>query len=89
MARDASATGPGGSSSVALSGAIGGLAGVTLTAHRGARAAAAGAVLGAVGLGASEAVARSRQQPGEIPPMWQRIAVRRRWPRRSAGWAVA
>jgi hypothetical protein len=75
MARAASATDPGGSSSVALSGAIGGLAGVTLTGHRGTRAAAAGAVLGAVGLGASEAVARARQQPGEIPPIWQRIAV--------------
>jgi hypothetical protein len=32
-------------------------------------------VLGAVGLGASEAVARARQREGEIPALWQRIAV--------------
>ena len=30
---------------------------------------------GAVGLGASEAVARARQRPGEIPALWQRIAA--------------
>jgi hypothetical protein len=30
---------------------------------------------GAVGLGASEAVARARQRPGEIPALWQRIAT--------------
>ena len=55
--------------------AIGGLAGAALTGHRGARAAAAGAVAGAVGLGTSEAVARARQRPGEIPALWQRIAA--------------
>jgi hypothetical protein len=33
------------------------------------------AVVGAIGLGASEAVARFRQQEGEIPALWQRIAV--------------
>jgi hypothetical protein len=75
VAHDPSAIQPGGQGSVLFTGAIGGLAGVTLAAHKGARAAAAGAVLGAVGLGASETVARARQRPGEIPPIWQRIAV--------------
>jgi hypothetical protein len=31
--------------------------------------------VGAVGLGASEALARARQRPGEIPALWQRIAM--------------
>jgi hypothetical protein len=60
---------------VAFAAAIGGLAGVSLTTHRGARAAVVGTLLGAAGLGASEAVARATQRPGEIPPIWQRIAV--------------
>jgi hypothetical protein len=60
---------------VGFAGAIGGLAGAALIGHRGARAAALGAVAGAVGLGASEAVARARQRPGEIPALWQRIAT--------------
>src|SRR4051794_11427668 len=34
-----------------------------------------GAVAGAVGLGVSEATARARQRPGEIPALWQRIAT--------------
>jgi len=56
-------------------GAIGGLAGAALAGHRGRRAASVAAVAGAVGLGVSEAVARARQRPGEIPALWQRIAV--------------
>jgi hypothetical protein len=55
--------------------AIGGLAGASLAAHRGVKAAAGAALVGAVGLGASEAVARARQKEGEIPALWQRIAV--------------
>ena len=62
-------------SSVGFSAAIGGLAGASLAAHRGVKAAAGGALIGAVGLGASEAVARARQKEGEIPALWQRIAV--------------
>ena len=62
-------------SSVGFAAAIGGLAGASLAAHRGVRSAAGAAVLGAVGLGASEAVARARQKEGEIPALWQRIAV--------------
>ncbi len=54
---------------------IGAAAGALLTAHRGRRRAAIGALVGATALGASEAVARTRQRPGEIPPLWQRIAV--------------
>jgi hypothetical protein len=61
--------------SVGFACAIGGVAGATLTGHRGAKAAAAWAAAGAVALGASEAVARARQRPGEIPPLWQRIAA--------------
>ena len=55
--------------------AIGGLAGAALVGHRGAKPAMLGAVAGAVGLGVSEAVARARQRPGEIPALWQRIAT--------------
>jgi hypothetical protein len=58
---------------IGVAGAIGALAGVTLTAHRGRRAAAAGALAGAAGLAITDTVARARQQPGEIPALWARI----------------
>ncbi len=61
--------------SVAFAAAIGGLAGAALTGHRGPKAASLGVVAGAVGLGVSEAVARARQRPNEIPALWQRIAT--------------
>ncbi len=61
--------------SVIVAGVIGGVAGASLAGHRGARAAGAGAVAGAAGLAVSEAVARARQRPGEIPPLWQRIVT--------------
>jgi hypothetical protein len=61
--------------SVGFAASVGGLAGAALAAHRGARAAAGAALLGAAGLGTSEAVARARQREGEIPALWQRIAV--------------
>src|SRR5215831_183116 len=61
--------------SVAFAGVIGGVAGAALAGHRGARAAGAGAVAGAAVLGACEAAARARQRPGEIPPLWARIAT--------------
>jgi hypothetical protein len=60
---------------VAIAGVIGGVAGAALTGHRGARAAGVGAVGGAAALAACEAVARARQRPGEIPPLWARIAT--------------
>jgi hypothetical protein len=62
-------------SSVGFASSVGGLAGAALAAHRGWRAATGAALLGAAGLGASEAVARARQREGEIPALWQRIAV--------------
>jgi hypothetical protein len=61
--------------SVIVAGVIGGVAGAALAGHRGARAASVGAVAGAAVLGACEAVARARQRPGEIPPLWARIAT--------------
>jgi hypothetical protein len=60
---------------VGSAGAIGGLAGAALIGQRGAKPAIIGAVAGALGLGVSEAVARARQRPGEIPALWQRIAT--------------
>jgi hypothetical protein len=60
---------------VAFAAVTGALAGGALCGHRGQRAGATGALVGAVGLGASEALARARQRPGEIPALWQRIAM--------------
>jgi hypothetical protein len=60
---------------VLTAGVIGGMAGAALAGHRGARAAGVSAVAGAAGLAACEAVARARQRPGEIPPLWARIAT--------------
>ncbi|MGE5134132.1 MAG: hypothetical protein ACM32E_14665 [Gemmatimonadota bacterium] len=60
---------------VITAGVIGGTAGAALAGHRGARAAGVGAVAGAAALAACEAVARARQRPGEIPPLWARIAT--------------
>jgi hypothetical protein len=62
-------------SAVGFAASIGGVAGASLAAHRGVKSAAGAALVGAVGLGTSEAVARARQREGEIPPLWQRIAV--------------
>jgi hypothetical protein len=62
-------------SSVGFAASIGGLAGASLAARRGPRSACGAAIVGAVGLGASEAVARALQKEGEIPALWQRIAV--------------
>jgi hypothetical protein len=61
--------------SAAAAGVIGGVAGAALAGHRGVRAAGVGAVAGAAALAACDAVARSRQRPGEIPPLWARIAA--------------
>jgi hypothetical protein len=62
-------------SSIGFAASIGGVAGASLDAHRGIRSSAGAALIGAVGLGASEAVARARQEEGEIPALWHRIAV--------------
>jgi hypothetical protein len=60
---------------VGVAAAIGAVAGAALAAHRGRRAAFAGALAGAAGLGVAEAVARATQRPGEIPPLWSRILM--------------
>ena len=60
---------------VIIAGVIGGMAGAALAGHRGARAAGVGAAAGAAALAACEAVARARRRPGEIPPLWARIAT--------------
>jgi hypothetical protein len=60
---------------VLAAGVIGAAAGAALASHRGRRAAGLGAVAGAAALAAAEAVARAVQRPGEIPPLWQRIAT--------------
>ena len=62
-------------SSIGFAASVGGLAGASLAGHRGVRAAAGAALVGAVTLGVSEAVARAHQKEGEIPALWQRIAV--------------
>jgi len=51
----------------------GAIAGASLTAHAGPVVAAIGAAVGATALTAVEALARARQQPGEIPPLWARV----------------
>src|SRR5262245_47296675 len=43
--------------------------------HRGPGAGGVGAVAGAAALAAGDAVARARHRPGEIPPLWARIAT--------------
>ena len=57
--------------SAAAAAAIGGLAGASLAAHRGRRAAVAGAAVGAVALAVSDTVARARQRPHEIPATYR------------------
>jgi hypothetical protein len=54
-------------------GVIGGLAGAALTAHRDRKTIVAGALAGAAAMTAADAVARARQQPGQIPALWSRI----------------
>jgi hypothetical protein len=61
--------------SIVTSAVIGAVAGAALAGHRGTRAAILGAIAGAAGLAVSERIARARQRPGEIPPLWQRIAA--------------
>jgi hypothetical protein len=56
-----------------FAGALGALAGAALAAGRGRKAVVVGAVAGAAGLAAADAVARARQRPNEIPALWSRI----------------
>ena len=72
MAKD-DAGGPGRAGQAGAAGMLGALAGAALAAHRGRRAVVLGALGGAAALAAVDAVARARQQPGEIPALWSRI----------------
>jgi len=72
VAKDETA-GPDRAQQIGAASLMGALAGAALAAHRGPRAAALGALAGAAGLGAVDAVARARQRPGEIPALWSRI----------------
>lgn len=58
-----------------LAAVIGAVAGAALTSRWGVAAIVAGAVVGAAAVGISEAVARSRQRPGQIPALWSRIVM--------------
>ena len=72
MAKD-DAAGPGRAGQIGSAGVLGALGGAALAARRGRRAVLLGALGGAAGLAAVDAVARARQQPGEIPALWSRI----------------
>ncbi len=61
--------------SIVAAAVIGAMAGAAFAGHRGTRAAGIGAIAGAAGLAAAERIARARQRPGQIPPLWQRIAT--------------
>ncbi|MGS0688215.1 hypothetical protein ACVBEQ_24160 [Nakamurella sp. GG22] len=61
--------------SVAFSASIGGVAGAALAASRGRWAAVAGAGVGASAMVLADRLARRVQRPGEIPPLWSRIAA--------------
>ncbi|MBS2962652.1 hypothetical protein KGA66_06320 [Actinocrinis puniceicyclus] len=65
--------GPSRKQQILSAGALGAVAGAALAGHRGRRAGLLGAAAGAAIMGAAEAVARARQRPGEIPPLWSRI----------------
>jgi hypothetical protein len=61
--------------SVGSSAVVGALAGAALAADWGATATVVGAFAGGILLATSEAVARARQRPGQIPALWARIAA--------------
>ena len=56
---------------VVFAAAVGAVAGASVTRRRKVRAAVAGAVT----LAATEAVARARQRPGEVPAWWSRVVM--------------
>lgn len=74
MTHAASASGPP-AGALGFAAAVGAVAGAALAARSGLRGSATGAAVGAAALTASEALARRLQRPGEIPPLFQRIAV--------------
>ncbi|MFF5296384.1 hypothetical protein [Paractinoplanes globisporus] len=60
---------------IAFAAIVGALAGAAIAERRGARAVAAAGLAGAAALAATEAVARARQRPGEIPAWWSRVVM--------------
>jgi hypothetical protein len=58
---------------LAASAIIGGVAGAALAWHSGRSRASAATLAGAAVVAGSEAIARSRQRPNEIPALWHRI----------------
>lgn len=74
-------------SGLAFAGAIGGLGGLALTAHRRPGGRLIGALSGAAVLAGAEVVARRRQRPDEIPARWSRILTSGAMAA-PAGWAV-
>jgi hypothetical protein len=69
------ATAAGRRGSVAFSAVAGALGGVCLTTRWGPAAMAVGAALGAIVLATTDAVARARQRPNQIPALWSRIVA--------------
>jgi len=67
--------GAGKRSSVGLAAVLGALAGLSVAASWGPGAAAVAAATGALAVGGSDAVARWRQRPGQIPALWSRIVM--------------
>ena len=61
--------------SAGFAAAVGAVAGAALTAHRGGRAVGIGAIVGGIGLAVTDRISRAQQRPGEIPPLWGRIAI--------------
>jgi hypothetical protein len=61
--------------SVGFSAVIGALSGLSLTSRWGVGAMAIGGIVGALVLAGTDAVARARQKPGEIPALWSRIVM--------------
>jgi hypothetical protein len=59
--------------SVGVAAAIGAVGGASVTAGWGTTAIVVGAVAGAIVVGLTDALARARQRPGEIPALWSRI----------------
>jgi hypothetical protein len=62
-------------SSLGFSAVIGVLAGLALTSSWSVTVMAVGAAVGGVALVVADALARARQQPGQIPALWSRIAM--------------
>jgi hypothetical protein len=61
--------------SPAFAAIIGAVAGASLTASWGGVAIAVGIVVGAIVVAVTDTIARSRQQPGQIPALWSRIVM--------------